>query len=88
MVLLVPDNLVLLTMSHKTGLKISCLYIGDYCSLSVLNQDPRQINWAFSLGFSLPRICGGGSHSLQKGNSVTFKIKTKSQVPGTDSAGF
>ena len=88
MVLLVPDNYILLTTSHKTGLKISCLYNGDYCSLTVLSQDPRQINWALSLGFSLPRIYGGGSHSLQKGNSVTFKIKTKSKVPGTDSAGF
>lgn len=52
MVLLVPDNRVLLTTSHKTGLKISCLYNGDYCSLIVLSQYPRQINWALSLGFS------------------------------------
>lgn len=63
MVLLVPDNRILLTTRHKTGLKISCLYSGDYCSLTVLNQDPGKIDWALSLGCSHPRICGGGSHS-------------------------
>lgn len=53
MVLLIPDNRVLLTTRYKTGLKISCLYSGDYCSLTVLNQDPGKdrlgtLSWLLS----------------------------------------